>query len=138
MRVIFSERTFIDVFCMKVSTILIENSVLHKCLKIQEYFDQTAIFRDLPILFTVLFAFVSTQKGALTSLGSKIIVFYWYKYDQFLIFIRIASFLLFNFAYQCKKSGTEKKVSKWKAGIFSNTIFHVGLGSQTEEFILAP
>ena len=40
----FSERTFIDVFCIKVSTILIKNSVLYKYFKIQGYFDQTAIF----------------------------------------------------------------------------------------------
>ena len=75
MEAIFSERTFIDVFCIKISTILIKNSVLHKYLKIKGYFDQTAIFKDLPILFTVLFAFTPTQKGVPIRVGNVIIVF---------------------------------------------------------------
>ena len=49
MRATFSKRTFIDVFCIKISIILIATSVLTKILKFLGHFDETAILDDLPI-----------------------------------------------------------------------------------------
>ena len=80
-RAIFSERTFIDVFCIKVSSILITNCVLNKNLKLLENFDQTAIFDFFPNLLPLPSAFVSIQLGVQTNLDNKIMILCCYKYN---------------------------------------------------------
>ena len=76
MREIFSERTFIDVFCLKVSIVLIKNSVLTKNLKLPGHFDETAIFDNLPILHLLLFAIISTQLGLQTGVNNEVMISY--------------------------------------------------------------
>ena len=91
-RAIFFERTFIDVFCIKVSSILITNCVLNKNLKLLEHFDQTAIFDIFPNLLPLPFAFVSIQLGVQTNLDNKIMILCYYKYKKFSILIKISHF----------------------------------------------
>ena len=76
MRAIFSERTFIDVFCIKVSIILIANSGLTKNLEFPGHFDETAIFDYLPILHLLLFAIISTQLGLQTGVNNEVMISY--------------------------------------------------------------
>ena len=74
MKAKLSERKFIDVFCIKVSIILIANSGLTKNLEFPGHFDETAIFDDLPILHLLLFAIVCTQLGVQTTLKNDVMI----------------------------------------------------------------
>ena len=89
MRAISSEQTFVDVFRIKVSIVLITNCVLNKNLKLLGHFDQTAIFDIFPNLFPLPFAFVSIQLGVQISLDNEIVIFYCYKYEKFFMLILI-------------------------------------------------
>ena len=109
-RAIFSERIFIDVFCVKVSCILITNCVLNKNLKLLWHFDQTAIFDIFPTLFPChlpLFLFNQECKLVLTmkSWFSMVTIM-----RSFLCPSRFAiSFV--QFYISMRKSDCEKKVT---------------------------
>ena len=71
----FFEKTFIDLFCIKVSIILITNCVLKNNLKLPGHIYKTAIIDIFPIPLSLPFAFVSSQSEMHTSLKSEITVF---------------------------------------------------------------